>query len=77
MVDGMSKNKSKKSAERRGRKKLPAGQVLVQLSFRTSPEIAEALERVATREDRTVSSQVNRAVRSYLVELGELPGYPL
>jgi hypothetical protein len=43
------------------------------LGVRVEPEIKGALERAAKDDDRSVSSLVERVLRSWLVENGYLP----
>ena len=38
----------------------------VQISFAAKPELRDALERVATAEDRTLSSLIRRALKEFL-----------
>ncbi|MBP7339090.1 ribbon-helix-helix protein, CopG family [Niveispirillum sp.] len=43
------------------------------LSFRVSADLKEALERAAKDDDRSVSSLVERILKSWLTEKGYLP----
>ncbi len=43
------------------------------LGVRVEPEIKEALERAAKDDDRSVSSLVERVLKSWLTEKGYLP----
>jgi len=41
----------------------------VQMSVRVPAELAEALEKVAEREDRTVSAELRRIIRQHVAQV--------
>ena len=43
----------------------------VQMSVRVPAELAQALEKVAEREDRTVSAELRRIIRQHVASYGE------
>ena len=44
------------------------GNAQVQVSFRIPADLAAALEKVAAREDRTVSAELRRMIRRHVAE---------
>ncbi len=46
------------------------------IGFRVEPEIKEALERAAKADDRSVSSLVERILKTWLIEKGFLTQHP-
>lgn len=50
------------------------GERMVTVAAKVPPAVAEALQRLATRDERTLSQIMLRIVRAELERLGELPG---
>lgn len=44
----------------------------IQMSVRVPVELAEALERVAEKEDRTVSAELRRIIRRHVLDAREI-----
>lgn len=65
-------SKLKKPSGKGGRKPLPEGEKKIQIAFRGTPALADALKEIAREACRTPSADCERVMREYARQCGKI-----